>query len=592
MIKKKYNIEYNGLTFDASEYQCNIFNAIEHKTENLVINAAAGSSKTTTIVNAIRFIPDKKNILFVAFNKDIVKKIKENVTHPNATILTFHGLGFYILLENNIVKWEDNFINDCKYSQYIRENKEELLSETNKNILKKHYSNFISNIIKLVDYSRYYLAFTEKEIKAVAEIYGVVILDNEIDICRKVLKWGKQELNTIDYTDLLWLPNVLNLQTKKYTFNWIFVDEAQDTNIAEQEIIKKCFKRGTRFAIVCDNFQQINVWAGSTIQAIENFKKFPNTKEYSLPISYRCPKKIVELAKQYSNNIIADENAIDGEINNDVLYTTPLSGDMVLCRMTAPLIQLYLKYLKLNKKAHIKGFEHIKDEYVNLIKQSHSKLIDKDCLTTDGLFPKIYKQFIDHINKVMATFSLSFDESIQQTSVLTEYDTIEGLRILSEGLVTVDELLNRIFTIFQDNNNEGIILSTIHKAKGLESDNVFIFYPSLLTSRKNQKDWEKQIEDNLIYVAYTRSKKTLNFIKEERNNRFLYGTELTQKLIKEDIENIIKRLDFNDSNQISEQNIRNIIKKNVNPNILGQNTLNNVIIQKNKKNPLSKFKKI
>ena len=65
MSNKKYNIEYNGLTFEASQYQSEIFNAIEHKTGNLVINAAAGSSKTTTIVNAIRFIPEKKKIKLV-----------------------------------------------------------------------------------------------------------------------------------------------------------------------------------------------------------------------------------------------------------------------------------------------------------------------------------------------------------------------------------------------------------------------------------------------------------------------------------------------------------------------------------------------
>jgi superfamily I DNA/RNA helicase len=589
MSNKKYNIEYNGLTFEASQYQSEIFNAIEHKTGNLVINAAAGSSKTTTIVNAIRFIPEKKKIMFIAFNRDIVKKIKENVSHPNANILTFHSLGFYILLENGLIKREDDFIDEYKYTHYIRENKDELLSETNKNVLKKNYSQFLNNVNKLVDYSRYYLAFSEKEIKQVSEIYDIVLFDNEIEICRKVLQWGKRHLKKIDYTDLLWLPNVLNLTTKKYTYNWIFVDEAQDTNIAEQELVKKCFKRGTRFAIVCDNFQQINVWAGSTIRAIENFKDFPNTKEYKLPISYRCPKKIVNLASQYSNNIVASDNAIDGEINYDVQYTQPVSGDMVLCRMTAPLIQLYLKYLKLNKKACIKGFENIKDDYISLIKQSNSLLIDKECLTSDGLFPKIYRQFVNHIENVSKTFSLTFDESMQHSIILMEYDVIEGLKTLSEGLVTVDELLNRINTIFQDNGNEGVILSTIHKAKGLESDNVYIFYPSLLNSRKNIKEWEKQLEENLIYVAYTRAKKTLNFIKEEKNNIFLQGNEVSNKLIKEEIENIINKINFNKENLISEANIKQTLKPIKEFNILGNKTENNKV-QNNKKKPLGKFK--
>lgn len=588
----QYNIQYNGFTFEASKFQGEIFNAIEHKTGNLVINAAAGSSKTTTIVNAIRFIPDKKKIMFIAFNRDIVKKIKENVSHPNATILTFHSLGYYILLENKIIENinNNNFIDEYKYKQYIRENSEKLLSETNPNVLKRGYNRFINNIIKLVDYSRYYLCFTEKEIKKVADLYDVSLLDNEIDICRKVLQWGKRNISKIDYTDLLWLPNVLNLTTKKYTFNWIFVDEAQDTNIAEQELVKKCFKRGTRFAIVCDNFQQINVWAGSTIRAIENFKEFPNTKEYSLPISYRCPKKVVELARKYSNNIIASDNAIEGEINYDVTYTTPVSGDMVLCRMTAPLIELYLNYLKLNKKSSIKGFENIKNDYLTIIKQCNSLLIDKECLTSDGLFPKIYKQFIAHIKNIEKQFSLSFDESIEHGAVLTEYDVIEGLKTLSEGLVTVDELVNRINTIFQNNNNDGIILSTIHKAKGLESDNVYIFYPSLLNSRKTQKEWEKRIEENLIYVAYTRAKKTLNFIKEEKNNIFLHGNEMSHKLMKNEIEKIIEKLNFNSDNSISEINVKKLLKIDNKPNILGEKKCVSNTKKETKRKPLGKFK--
>ena len=170
-----------------------------------------------------------------------------------------------------------------------------------------------------------------------------------------------------------------------------------------------------------------------------------------------------------------------------------------------------------------------------------------------------------------------------------EYDVIEGLKTLSEGLVTVDELLNRINTIFQDNGNEGVILSTIHKAKGLESDNVYIFYPSLLNSRKNIKEWEKQLEENLIYVAYTRAKKTLNFIKEEKNNIFLQGNEVSNKLIKEEIENIINKINFNKENLISEANIKQSLKPIKEFNILGNKTENNKV-QNNKKKPLGKFK--
>ena len=67
-----YKIYFGNNEYDASEYQSKIFDCIEHGVGNMIISAAAGASKTTTIVNATRYIPLDKRILFIAFNKDIV----------------------------------------------------------------------------------------------------------------------------------------------------------------------------------------------------------------------------------------------------------------------------------------------------------------------------------------------------------------------------------------------------------------------------------------------------------------------------------------------------------------------------------------
>ena len=68
--------------------------------------------------------------------------------------------------------------------------------------------------------------------------------------------------------------------------------------------------------------------------------------------------------------------------------------------------------------------------------------------------------------------------------------------------------------MFKDiENNKAVCLSTVHKAKGLEADNVWIILPDKLPlNRKNQKAWEKEQEFNLKYVAYTRAKKVLNLV--------------------------------------------------------------------------------
>ena len=108
--------------FPASEYQQKIFTEIECGAGNMVITAAAGSAKTTTIENCLRFIRGGKNILYVAFNVSTVEKLKNELKgNDNVKIFTFHGLGARILKENGIFRGKHE-IDDFKYSRYVKEN--------------------------------------------------------------------------------------------------------------------------------------------------------------------------------------------------------------------------------------------------------------------------------------------------------------------------------------------------------------------------------------------------------------------------------------------------------------------------------------
>lgn len=870
-MKDEYVIKSGGNKFPASEYQIEIFKTIKKGVNNLIINASAGSSKTSTIVNAIRFIPDKKRILFVAFNKDIVEKIRSEAEHVNVKVCTFHSLGFSILLEyfsantdNQVVLNEDLVnIDIYKYNNYLYNNINNITRYLETKSLGKRKPLYLNNIKKLIDYCRYYLAFSLKEIARVGELYGVVPIRDEYEVVRQILLWGKSNTETIDYTDMIWLPNVLNLTTKTNLFDWIFIDEAQDTSIAEQGLVEKCFKRGAKFVAVgddaqcqpsgtkilmCDGSEKniedikvgdeivtyadksrstfigykcryniynrhvtaiskrrvnktilietknglkseyslnhlcyckfnwercknkyilylmcnedktrfrigttklfnpistntfglkarmrsenctygwilkiyddlhqchmdeilyslkygipqiifeperartksltkedvvwlyenlgysvkdraeelliffdkdinfpfadqrsyekdsrdymrtlaacnlfkdvmdvkyfdkdkleirthgksgkkdivrkgyytniidlkvineqkivyslnvekehnyvadgilthncINIWAGSTEEAIKRFESHPNTITLSLPISYRCPKKVIELAKQYSDNIVAYENAIDGEINYDVSIYDPKNNDMVLCRTTAPLVELHLNYLRCNKKSFIRGSENIKERFETLINDSQCTLVDKNCVTSDGLIPKLYEQLFIKIDKLMA-MGLNENDAVTHPSVLELYDDIEAICVLSEGISNVDELLDKINTIFMGDESDAIVLSTIHKAKGLEADNIYIYYPSLMPLKLAIKDWEIKTENNLIYVAYTRAKKTLNFMKENKYNGRISGYFNIDKM-KEELNSIKEKIQYNRELGVTEKNYDSIPSK-------------------------------
>jgi ATP-dependent exoDNAse (exonuclease V) beta subunit len=95
------------------------------------------------------------------------------------------------------------------------------------------------------------------------------------------------------------------------------------------------------------------------------------------------------------------------------------------------------------------------------------------------------------------------------------FDKIRALEVIGENCCTIQEINERIDTIFSEGRTEGITLSTVHKAKGLENDRVFIACDSLMPSKSAHMPWELEQEKNLQYVAYTRAKTYLGFLSEE-----------------------------------------------------------------------------
>ena len=63
--------------YEPSKYQKAIYDFIKNGKGNLVVEAAAGSGKTTTLIKSLDFIDESKNILLVAFNRDIVAELKK-----------------------------------------------------------------------------------------------------------------------------------------------------------------------------------------------------------------------------------------------------------------------------------------------------------------------------------------------------------------------------------------------------------------------------------------------------------------------------------------------------------------------------------
>ena len=524
MAKKKTAIEY-----EPSQYQKAIFDYIQHEKGNLVVEAAAGSGKTYTLVKALSLIPQDKRVLMTAFNKDIVKELTKKVKEfPNVEVRTLHGLG--MILTTRGLRIGGMKPEGYKYTQLIYNHWQDL-TKTNINKLSRNArKSFVENTKKLVDFGRFYLATTRSEMIELMTKYDIPCVADEVDVALKVMAIGGKNLDSIDYTDMIWMPHIYDLHLQECEYDFIMVDECQDLNVAERHLVLRCLKEGGRLIAVGDSNQCIYGFSGSDPDSFRAIQSIPNTVSMPLSISYRCPESVVKFAQNLVPSIEAKQGAEEGVILDCVSIDDVHDGDMVLCRNNAPLLQVYCKLLEQGKRAYIRGSD-VGKNLQNIVIGTHKDYLYTN-LKRDGVFIRLYEDLFNSRKAIMERYGISQEDAMKHETIQAKLDMIRALEVLGADLTTTEELTKKIEDIFPKNDKgEGIMLSTVHKAKGLEADNVFIACASLMPSKSALDEWQVQQERNLMYVAYTRAKKVLGFLNEEETPDFdNFSSKLEAKL--------------------------------------------------------------
>ncbi len=553
MGRKKKVIEEKP--FIPSEYQKKIFEFIEHGVGNLVIDASAGSAKTTTLIKSLELIPNDKKILFCAFNKDIVNELKKKISKKdnigNIDIRTLHSLG-YLMIQKNFNNYNIE-INENKYRQFIYNNINELTSSNPFKISKKIGLKWVENVCSLINYMRYNLSESFDEIMSLVNKHEIDLVSDEIYAAKDVLEWGKTFTDEVDYTDMVWLPYVLNMKPLGLQYDFIFVDESQDVSVVQRELVLRCRKINTRYIFAGDQNQAIYAFSSASPESFNYLKTLPNTISLPLPISYRCAKNIVNFAKQYSPSIEYNDDGREGDIIFNESINNVNDGDMILCRNNAPLMKIYNDLIRLGKKCYIRG----KDIGLNLkkiVQSTNQEKLNTD-LSNDGVFIRLYESLFETRDKIINQSGLD-EKTVMNSSIMSnKLDMIKALEVLSEGLKTSSELIDKINEIFSDKKKNGISLSTVHKAKGLEANNVFIACNSLMPSKSATQKWEIEQEKNLMYVAYTRAKDKLCFLDENEFKQFTSEGKCSLSGIENQVNFILKKqknkLTINDKTEIN-----------------------------------------
>jgi len=475
----------------SSKNQKIIYKVFQLTNKDINISAVAGSGKTTVLLELLKYIPDNSSSLFLAFNNSIVDELKNKNEKRDVDIMTIHSCGWHSILQ--------------RYGGKVKMNPNKGIAKTEKvlkefKIPEKKKGYFFYVIPKILDLMRCNLC--NNDVESITELvnhYDVNIEEDDIKMVMKAFEYTIKDKSQFDFMDMIYVP-VTDFSIRFRKFDYVFCDESQDFSLAQHEFIKKCLNRKGRLVTVGDKRQAIYGFAGADAESYDRLANI-NGRAIKLPlsVSYRCAINIVKEAQKIVPEISYAPNAIEGIVKDGSL-TEIEQGDWILCRNLKPLVQTYLWLMKNKIKSKIRGKE-IGEGILSLINKTGTK-------TLSGLQSMLEFEKNKLLRKLEKR---GFKRpSLHPKMELLQQKT-EVIECLCEQVNTVAELKKLINNIFSD-DIKGIMLSTIHKAKGLENDRIFFLAPELIPSKYATQPWQYEQEQNLKYVCITRAKKELIYV--------------------------------------------------------------------------------
>lgn len=271
------------------------FEAVNHLEGPLLVLAGAGSGKTRVvtyrIVKLLELGVPASEILAVTFTNKAAEEMRtriQSLSHKQILACTYHSLCARILREciSSLGYTSDFTIYDEDDAEkLLKECFRELGSKEEKSLLKEMRSKISQAKNNLLDFDK--LSDEDPLLSRVYELY------------QKKLK----QYNAIDFDDMLFLtvkllssfPEILEKYQKKWQF--VLIDEYQDTNTAQYMIAKLLVAKHNNIFVVGDPDQSIYSWRGANINNILDFSKdYPGAKIISLEQNYRSQNNILNAA--------------------------------------------------------------------------------------------------------------------------------------------------------------------------------------------------------------------------------------------------------------------------------------------------------
>ncbi len=274
--------------------------AAQHIDGSLLILAGAGSGKTKTITTRLAYLIsigiDPSSILTLTFTNKAAAEMRERafslidpaMINTPPLLCTFHKFGLLFL--------------KFHMSELDRKNNFIIIDTDDKKRILKSIDKDITTSLLVSEISKYKnTLITPSEAKAGAELK---LYQQIADVYEKYESYLEKN-NLVDFDDLILLPYLILKNNDKLAqeisqkYQYIMVDEYQDTNELQYKLLKKLCSSHNNLCVVGDDDQSIYGWRGATIKNILNFSEhFEDTKVVKLEENYRSTDTILDHANQ------------------------------------------------------------------------------------------------------------------------------------------------------------------------------------------------------------------------------------------------------------------------------------------------------
>lgn len=457
-----------------TDEQLHIIDQVRGTNDNLIINALAGTGKTTTL-EMVQNASTKQPILYLAFNKRVAEEAEKKF-NSTTTVRTLNSLGHRVWAKAHSGK----ITLDLKKTQDLLRQLINEFPRTEQAIIWESFWDIVSGVAmaKALGYipegkfthvkplctkGEFHASLDEEPDSTVADLIDAVL----------TLSIKASYEGLIDYNDQLYMPTLFGGSFPRFPL--VMGDEVQDFSPINHAMLDKLVT--DRLVAVGDPWQSIYAFRGAKQGGMAELTKKFSAKVCDLSVSFRCPSEIVNAVRwrvpQFKS--IREGGCVR---NLPRLALTEIQDDStILCRNNAPLFSLAMRLLQTKRSVQVAGSD-VGPKIVGILR----KLGDVD-MSKSSLLSAIEGWRAERLAR----------------QAKSAEDIADCMKVFAGFGDTLGQAISYAEHLFKQTGK--IRLMTGHKAKGLEWPTVYHLDPWLC--RSDEQDL------NLRYVISTRAMETL-----------------------------------------------------------------------------------